>query len=371
MACNSAAQIKTVPMRDLAVWELAKKDRTLLSVTLELTARCNNNCSHCYINLPAGDINAQKKECSFEQIKTIIDEAVSLGVLWVLLSGGEPLLRPDFFDIYLYIKKKGILVSVFTNASLITEQHVKLFKKYPPRDLEITVYGVTERVHTKVTRKNTFSSTFAGIDMLLANHIPVTLKTTIMKSNVNELASIAEFCRSKSKLSFRFDPALHLRIDGNPQRNNEIISERLLPDEILSIEKKDPARSKALKKTCQDRNTAQTLNKHPKKLLRCQAGINSCCIDYTGMFKLCCSLSSEQCVYDLKTGSLTRAWYEFAPQILQMESDSTLFAEKCGECTMHDLCSWCPAHAVLETGRLDGEIPYFCNIAHSKNETFC
>lgn len=333
---------------------------------LELTARCNNNCQHCYINLPKTDPDAQKKELSFEQIKNIVDASVSLGTLWFLLSGGEPLLRPDFFDIYRYLKKQGILVSVFTNASLITEEHIQLFKKYPPRDIEVTVYGITEKTHRRVTGKNTFAATMAGIDRLFSNSLPVTLKSTLMKSNVQEIDQIADFCRSKSKHPFRFDPFLHLRLDRNPDKNKKIISERLSPDEIFAIEKNDPARFEALSQKCRKIETLNTSPDNPARLFRCMAGINSCCVDYTGTFKLCSALGNEACIYDLKKGSLAHAWNAFTPKVIQMDSKNPLFTESCGNCTLHDICSWCPAHADLETGMLDGQTNYFCNVAKKR-----
>lgn len=358
-------------MADLTIWDQAKQDRTLLSLTLELTARCNNNCVHCYINVPAGGPpKASREELSLGQIKNIIDEAVSLGALWVLLSGGEPLLRPDFSEIYLYIKRKGLLVSVFTNGSLITEKHVELFKQYPPRDIEITVYGVSEKVHKKVTRKNTFSATSNGIDLLINNGIPVTLKSTLMKSNVEEIDAITEYCQEKSDLTFRFDPALHLRLDRDLEKNKVIISERLTPEEIVRIEKNNPVRVEALHKRCNDANTLRPPENNPHKMFRCRAGINSCCIDATGVVKLCTSLCNEHCIYDLTKGSLAQAWNDFIPQVLQMESNSSSFTETCGKCNMHDICSWCPAHADLESGILDSQVDYFCNIAHTKNNAF-
>lgn len=330
-----------------------------MNITLEITARCNNNCSQCYINLPETDVDTQKKELSFEQIKTIIDESFSLGTLWVLLSGGEPLLRPDFFDIYTYIKKKGVLVSVFTNASLITQDHIDLFKKYPPRDIEVTVYGVTPETHAKVTRGNTFLQTMAGIDLLCSNSLPVTLKSTITRSNVDEMDLIAQYCRSKTKQSFRFDPILHLRLDKDHAKNLEIASQRLTPSEIVKIERNDPLRFKVL--------AQRSVNERSAKIFSCMAGINSGCIDYAGRFKLCTSLSSEHCSYDLKTGSLTLAWYDFVPGIINMKTENQSFMESCGSCNLQDICPWCPAHADLETGKLIGQTPYFCSIAKKRN----
>ncbi len=362
------SHIKTVRMSELPIWEQAKEERTLLSVVLELTSRCNNNCNHCYINLPAGDTAAMMSELSLEQVKHIVDESVPMGTLWFVLSGGEPLLHPDFFDIYIYLKKKGMLVSVFTNGSLLTEEHVQLFKKYPPRDIEITVYGVTEEVHAKVTGKKTYTATMAGIDMLLAHGLPVTLKTTVMKSNVEEFDQIAEFCRSRSDQLFRFDPMLHLRLDGCTERNKKIIAERLMPDEICQLEHHDPARRKWLQAKCGQGEAEAVPGEN--KLFHCQAGMNSCTIDSTGKLKLCSSFGCDMYSYDLSKGSLQQAWEEFVPEVMRVEPEDPSYVETCGGCSMHDGCSWCPAHAMLETGKIDGHIKYFCDITHKRKETF-
>jgi MoaA/NifB/PqqE/SkfB family radical SAM enzyme len=132
----SESYVSSADLHDFPLWEKMRGKRALISFDLEITARCNNNCRHCYINLPAGDKEAKKKELSLEEIQKIGKEAVSLGAVWCLITGGEPLLRADFFDIYLSLKKMGLLISLFTNATLVTKEHIKLFKRYPPRDIE-------------------------------------------------------------------------------------------------------------------------------------------------------------------------------------------------------------------------------------------
>jgi MoaA/NifB/PqqE/SkfB family radical SAM enzyme len=135
----------STPLPAFPLWERLRGKRIPLSFELEITARCNNDCRHCYINLPAGDRQALEEELSLEEIIRLADQALELGALWCLITGGEPLLRPDFPDIYLALKKKGLLISVFTNATLATQKHVKLFRDYPPRDLEVTVTGIALR----------------------------------------------------------------------------------------------------------------------------------------------------------------------------------------------------------------------------------
>jgi len=358
-------------LTEFSLWEKMKNQRNLISFGLEITARCNNNCRHCYINLPAIDQQAKLKELSLAQINNIVEQAVSKGALWCLLTGGEPLLREDFFDIYLYLKKQGLLISVFTNATLINDQHIALFKKYPARDIEVTVYGVTAKSYERVTQKpGSYAAFMRGLNLLLENNIKVRFKAMALQSSVDELPQIAAFCREKTKDFFRFDPFLHLRFDGNLKRNAEIKSERLSADEIVAVEKADNQRCSALEKGCHKliMLEAEQINCH--HLFHCGAGNNSFTVSYDGYFRLCSSLWQADCVYDLKQGNLTEAWESFVPRVRDARSDRKEFLEKCRKCSIINLCLWCPAHAYLETGRLDEPVDYFCEVAHARVKAF-
>jgi radical SAM protein with 4Fe4S-binding SPASM domain len=355
------------PLPEFPMWDRVEGKRIPFSFDLEITARCNLNCRHCYINLPAGDKAAQKKELSIDQIGQIADQALAMGSLWCLLSGGEPLLRRDFADIYLILKKKGLMVSVFTNACLLTAEHIALFKKYPPRDIEATVYGITQDTYEKVTRRpGSFAAFRRGLDLLLKNGIKVRLKAMALRANFVELDAIAAFCRQYTKDYFRFDPLLHLRFDGNPARNAEIKAERLNADEIVAIEQADLERSAALKKNCEQLIFPDGGRRECRHLFHCGAGSSSFTVSHDGYFRLCSSLWQPACVFDLKKGTLTEAWQHFAPRVRAMTSVAPEFLEKCRSCPIINLCLWCPAHAYLEKGRLDAWCDYFCQVAHAR-----
>lgn len=354
-------------LKDFPLWERIENQRVPLSFELEITARCNLNCRHCYINLPSNDHQARNQELSLEEIERLAEEAVSMGSLWCLITGGEPLLRPDFADIYLTLKRKGLLVSVFTNATLINEEHVKLFKEYPPRDIEITVYGVSYETFERVTRRpRAYHHFLRGLNLLLDNGIPVRLKAMTLRSNREELGRIRSFCQALTKDYFRFDPLLHLRYDHNEQRNEEIKAERLSPQEIAEIEKSDPQRFQQLRENCH----RLILNGEPeggKRLLfKCGAGLNSFSLSYHGLFRLCSSLWSPECVYDWRQGSLQEAWHNFVPRVRAFESEAKEFLANCHRCPLINLCLWCPAHAYLEEGKLDQPVEYFCRVAKER-----
>jgi radical SAM protein with 4Fe4S-binding SPASM domain len=364
MRHNSSLEIQ-----DFTLWAKLKERRAALSFDLEITARCNLNCRHCYINLPSGNQEARARELTPTEINNIADQAVALGALWVLISGGEPLLRKDFPEIYRNLKRKGLLISVFTNATLLREEHVELFRKYPPRDIEITVYGATAETYERVTgRPGSFAAFTHGLNRLLESGVKVRLKAMAIRSNFHELPQIASFCRAHTKDYFRFDPQLHLRFDRNEERNVLIQSERLMPEEIVVLERADEERLSSLRKSCDSLISEDSSHIGCDHLFHCGAGSSSFNVSYDGKFRLCSSLWAPETVYDLRKNTLRKAWEQLVPKVRDMRSQRREFLERCRRCPIVNLCLWCPAHSWLETGEMDTPIEYFCQVAHFRAE---
>ena len=147
------------------------KPKFLSHLTIELTERCNNDCIHCCINLPADDAEAKKTELTTDQVKHVLSEAASMGCLKLHITGGEPLLRNDFAELYLFARKLGLKVLLFTNATLIDHNLVELFKQVPPLvEIEVTVYGMEKASYEGVTRKKgSFEQAWRGIRLLQEN----------------------------------------------------------------------------------------------------------------------------------------------------------------------------------------------------------
>jgi len=365
------ALVSFTRLPDFALWDKLEGRRIPLSFDLEATARCNNNCRHCYINLPPGDKAALHDELTLDEISHIADQAVSLGSLWCLITGGEPLLRQDFSDLYRVLKSKGLLVSVFTNACLVTDEHIRLFRRYPPREIEITVYGANAETYERVTRiSGSYAAFRRGLALLLEGGIKLNLKAMALRSNRHELPAIARFCRERTKDYFRFDPMLHLRFDGNTARNREISAERLSAEEIIGIEQADPERSAAMEKRCGMLETATPEEGQGQRLFQCHAGGESFAVSSNGLFRLCPSLWQRDCLYDLRRGTLAEAWFVFTPRVRAATTDNPEFLETCRLCPLMNLCQWCPAHAYLECGRMDERCDYFCRVAHARAEAF-
>ena len=138
--------------------------RIPLDGTFELTFRCNLKCKHCYCNQPVNDKKIKKQELSTEEIFRVFDEISEAGCFWLLISGGEPLLREDFEDIYIYAKRKGMLITLFTNGTLVNTKIAEMLKDYPPFLVEITLYGATAKTYEKITGvQGSFTQCIKGI----------------------------------------------------------------------------------------------------------------------------------------------------------------------------------------------------------------
>jgi radical SAM protein with 4Fe4S-binding SPASM domain len=354
-------------IQQFALWDKLKAKRVPLSFDLEITARCNNDCRHCYINLPANDANARARELTRDQILNIADQAAQLGAMWCLITGGEPLLREDFADIYLGLKRKGLFVSVFTNATTIRPEHVALFRKYPPRDIEVTIYGSTRQAYERVTRKpGTFAAFTRGLDLLFDTGVNVRLKAMALRSNLDDMEAIAAFGRARTKDFYRFDPQLHLRFDGNPVRNEEIKQERLTPDEIVALERADEKRFGAMESKKDTLINDSFTHLGCDHLFHCGAGNGSFNVGYDGAFRLCSSLWAEGTTINLRETSLREAWETLVPRVRDLRSREPEFLATCRKCAIVNLCLHCAAHAHLETGAMDGATPYFCAVAHAR-----
>ena len=364
----SEEYVQTRQLRDAAFLERLKEDGSPLGFELELTARCNNDCRHCLINLPAGDTAARDAELTLGEIERIAEEAVELGTFWCLVTGGEPLLREDFAEIYTALRRLGLLTSVFTNACLVSREHVCLFREQPPRDVEVTVYGVTQETYERVTgRAGSWRAFCRGVGLLLDGGVRVRFKAVALQSNVDELPQIAEFCRLHTCDYFRFDAMLHLRYDGDEARNALIRAERLSPERIAFLDREDSERWAALEKS-RDRYVVPPSD-DPGRLFRCGVLRGNFAISPEGIYRPCSSLWAPGFTSDLRRTSLKDARRRGVGAIAAARTGDPAFAAACGACQIGNLCLGCPAHFHLETNHLDAVVPYFCAVAHARAAT--
>jgi MoaA/NifB/PqqE/SkfB family radical SAM enzyme len=331
--------------------------RVPISGSLELTFRCNNNCIHCYCNIPANDRAEISKELDTFMIKRLLDQIADEGCLWLMITGGEPFLRPDFKDIYFYAKKKGMLIILFTNGTLIDEKMADFLAEWMPYSIEITLYGASEKTYEDVTRVHgSYGKCIKGIELLLERKIPLELKTMAIRQNVHELSSMKKYAEDFG-LKFRFDPIINARLDmcKNPQ------STRIDVEDVIRLDLEDEKRlkeweefsSKFIGHNCSD------------KVYNCGAGLNSFHIDPYGNLNICIMARKDK--YDLKTGNFRDGWNNFLIKLREMPMSPY---NRCMGCDLMSLCGQCPGWSQIEHGDDESPVDYLCEIAHKRADAF-
>lgn len=178
------------------VWEKAFQEGIPISGTFELTPRCNFDCKMCYVHLKNEEISSHGQELTAAEWLRIAEEAKKAGTTWLCISGGEPLMHPEFKEIWKSLASMGFYISLQTNASLISESIVDLFEKCPPRLVKVTLYGTTDDVYQKVCGiEGGFSRVNDGIHTLMSLGIPVELVSTIIRQNVADLQQMMQYAR--------------------------------------------------------------------------------------------------------------------------------------------------------------------------------
>jgi len=317
----------------------------------EVTFRCNLRCRHCYV------VREAEEELTTQEIFRILDEIAEAGCLWLLFTGGEPLARNDFLDIYAYAKKRGFIITLFTNGTLITPEITDFLRRWPPFTLEITLYGITQETYERITGvPGSFERCMEGIKLLTEKKIPLKLKAIVTTLNKDELWKIKEFAKSL-RVDFRFDAHISPRVDGS----KEPCKLRITPEEVVQLDLIDDKRAKEWKEFCQ-----KYWGKVNADLLyNCGGGISSFNIDPYGRLSVC--EVSRTPSYDLRRGSFKQGWFEF---LSNLREQKVVRNTKCRRCDLISLCGQCPGWAQLENGDPESPVEYLCQIAQLRAKVF-
>lgn len=299
---------------------------------IELTHRCNLHCPHCYtVYQPS------KKELDYKEVCNILDDIAKEGCLWLLLSGGEPLLREDFPDIYRYVKKKGIIAYIETNVTLMTPKIAKMLHDILPAMVIVSLYGITERTYESITHvAGSFQQCMEGIRLLQEYSIPYRLRTPVLSMNQSEIANIASFADGLG-VPYSTAPRLFPKQNGSrkPYDFSVSISNVTTPYEesALSV---NPC------------NGGSPVPNTPKK---CRHGINSFYINAYGELLLCVIFWASK--YNLRQGSFHDAWHNWMPKFRPRFP----WIETCLAADIFSSDGQCPGWEFLENKNNDLSIP--------------
>lgn len=233
------------------VWKAAYQEATPISGSFELTPRCNFNCCMCYVHLKENQILKYGEELTAKQWIQIAEEARKEGTIWLTVTGGEPLLHPEFEIIWKELCNMGFFITLQTNAFLAAdERYLELFERYPPRSSKITLYGATDETYERVCGiKNGFSTVSKGIQNLRKIKVPIQLVSTIIKQNQKDVEPITKFALQnkipvifnsniKKSIRIKAKDISKIKMDNSIEENTSKIQNQWLEKYSMDLEKK-------------------------------------------------------------------------------------------------------------------------------------
>jgi radical SAM protein with 4Fe4S-binding SPASM domain len=330
-------------------------ERTPVGGVIELTRRCPLRCAHCYNNLPMAD-PARKSELTLEEHQRIVDEIAEAGCLWLLYTGGEIFARADFLDIYRHARRRGLLVTLFTNGTLLTERLADDLAASRPFSIEITLYGRTRESYERLTGvPGSYDRCRRGIDLLLERKLPLKLKTVVVSLNRHEVFDMKRFAEEELGVEFRFDAMVNPRIDCSLSP----LAVRLRPEEVVALDLHDPRRVDAWKGFCDHFTGPVHTGSNAGRLYHCGGGVNSFAIDPRGRLSICTLSHADG--YDLRGGSFREGWEGF---LRAVRAKPLTRPTKCTTCAIKGMCGMCPANGELESGDPETPVDFLCHVAH-------
>ena len=314
---------------------------------IELTYKCNIHCVHCYTDCHNNPKDIQK-ELSYQEIIRMMDEIHEAGCLWICFTGGEIFMRKDFFDIYAYAKKKGFLITLFTNVTMITPEIADRLANDPPFCIETSCHGGTEEVFDAVTQvPGSFKRFVEGLRLLVERRLPVKVKTKAMTLNRGKLDDIKRLVESFG-LEFRFSTDIYPDLNGSL----EPCSYRLSPEEIVELKINDEGLDES------DR-CLEVSEEPTERLYRCGCGTTTFHISAWGDLGSCTFIGEPR--VSLKDHSFKEAVGEVFPKIRTMSYQTS---SPCRQCTVYSLCGKMPYPSQFENGDVEMPVDHFCQTAH-------
>ena len=336
--------------------------RLPLDGSLELTPLCNMDCKMCYVKMTADQQEAIAPLKSKEEWLAMAEELKSAGVLYLLLTGGEPFSRKDFKDIYIALQSMGFFITINSNGTLIDEKVMEWLRDYPPARINITMYGASDETYKKLCMfSQGFTRVTRGIRLLLDAGIDVKVNFTVTSYNKGDMETVISLIKEWGMFSqvatYIFPP---MRKDASAIGYND----RMSPEEAAYVdivreicqsgEEKFLAHLEAVE---QGREIQRDMNEDcMADGVLCRAGRSSFWMTWDGRMSPC-GMMDRPVAYPFQDG-FQNAW----DQIVE-KTEKIRLAPECTGCSLKQHCRPCAAMNLTETGSFDKVPQYRCAMA--------
>lgn len=316
----------------------------------------------CFIRMSSNEVKAEGDLKNVEFWLKQATELQKLGSLFLLLTGGEPFLYPEFNQLYTELKKMGFIITINTNGTCITDNQIRLLSENPPRCINVTLYGASNETYNRNCHTICgYTKCIENIRKLKSNNIHIKLNYSATKLNVDDFEKIVNisneldipletnsymFPFSRSGRNVCYDtPRLDAETGGKINALAKIFEKK---------EKYNAYRENLLQKIENDSPNTNSIS------LDCHAGSTSLWINWKGVMTPCVMMETP--CYNLENISIKEAW-----DMLKQDCKALVVHKECIGCNLKPLCQVCYASACLEK-KLSGDLSYLCAFAKAEYE---
>lgn len=333
--------------------------------TFELIPLCNMNCKMCYIRTSPDVMKRQGRLLCADEWIRIAKEARDQGLLYLLLTGGEPLLYPEFDRLYAWLGESGIVVMLNTNGTLMTEQRAELLRKYPPRKVNISLYGASPETYGNVCGSEAgYEQTLQAVRLLKERGIPVKLNCSLTPLNCRDLEqmhAIADALDVPLQVTpYMFPPVRKQEEEtaGFVRFRPEEAAHMLMENARMSLKDDRRYREWIDTKLCEYEAYQKEPNMNRACGFSCFASKNNFWINWKGEM-LPCGMMRMKGEPVLKRG-FAACWEQTGAMGTKIINPA-----KCCTCEKRPLCHVCSAASLAETGAWDQSPKYLCRMTET------
>lgn len=345
----------------------ARQNKIPLNGSIELLPLCNMNCDMCYVRMDREEVEKQGGLRSAKEWLEIGRQMRDAGVLYLMLTGGEPLIYPEFREVYLGLSKMGMIITLNTNGTLLDEDWAEFFANHRPRRINITLYGSNADLYEELCHYRAgFQKTLNAISLLKEKNIDIKLNISVAKYNCNDFDHLIDFAK-KYDLAMSVDTYMVPTMRERTKSYNE--QARLEPEtagklHIKAIRRILGEEEYLLYKKDMLNRISHSENQDYEDGMTCYAGHCSFTINWQGKMRPCVVSSRPE--VDVFQKGVERAWNEIVYDCACIHLN-----KKCKNCAYRPICRTCPAAAMAETGAFDGVSDYICRYAKESYRLLC
>lgn len=337
----------------------AKQSKVPINGSIELLPLCNMNCDMCYVRLSRTEMEAHGRLRSLDEWLQVAEEMKKYGTLFLLLTGGEPLLYPEFKQLYIKLKDMGFVSTINTNGTLIGEVWADFFGKHKPRRINITLYGADDQAYQDLCHyPGGFDKVMQTVKLLKERDVDVKLSSSLTRANQKDMARIIDLGEELG-IPVRVDtymmPAVRERNRPyNEQSRLDPVSAARVRIQALKQEMGKELFEEYVRKIVFE--VEHILPEDGPGKVHCLAGNCSFTINWQGYLRPCVVMS-EPSVSVFEEG-FEKAWQKVSDAVSEIRTSLV-----CNACKYRPICRTCCASALLEEGSYDAVPEYMCAYA--------